>query len=331
MATLLNTLRSGRVLLMDGAMGTELQKLGLAEGENGAAWNALYPERVRAVHEAYRAAGAEVFLTNTFLANHVISLIETFARALQSPTFLDESTRALLELIGPESWGKVFRSDVIAWKNAFDVIGEKAGFRLANLGPVSSTDAVLEFGDLQQVYKSSRFYRLADAILLETCSTPRGRYVIRRLRRDCMPPILLSLTYVRNDAGRLVSCSGHGPEWFARRAAAWGVAALGVNCGRDIDMDDVIEIIRRYRSVTEVPLFARPNAGTPKKVRKRWVYPLMPKEMAARLPELLEAGAAMVGGCCGTTPEHIAAMRPVVEQWNRRHRPPGGASAKRRT
>src|SRR5262249_1344370 len=130
-------------------------------------------------------------------------------------------------------------------------------------------------------------------------------------------PLLLSLTYFRNDAGKLTTYSGHAPEWFAERATSYGVSALGVNCGRDIDMDDIIEIIRRYRKVTDLPLFARPNAGTPQQVDGRWVYPHTPEKMAARLPELLEAGVCMVGGCCGTTPKHIAAFRPVVDAWNR--------------
>jgi methionine synthase I (cobalamin-dependent) len=115
-----------------------------------------------------------------------------------------------------------------------------------------------------------------------------------------------------------VTASGHAPEWFASRAAAWGVAALGANCGRDVDLRDIIEIIRRYRSETDLPLFARPNAGTPRQVKGEWVYPLTPQEMAEQIPELLEAGVAMVGGCCGTTPEHIAALRPVVAAWNAR-------------
>jgi 5-methyltetrahydrofolate--homocysteine methyltransferase len=105
---------------------------------------------------------------------------------------------------------------------------------------------------------------------------------------------------------------------LAHWANGCGIAALGVNCGKDIGMDEIIEIIRQYRKVTDLPLFARPNAGTPTKKGKRWVYPLTPKEMAARLPELLEAGVCMVGGCCGTTPAHIAAMRPIVDAWNRR-------------
>ena len=83
-------------------------------------------------------------------------------------------------------------------------------------------------------------------------------------------------------------------------------------------MDEVIEVIRRYREDTDLPLFARPNAGTPTRIDHRWVYPWTARDLAERLPELLEAGVSMVGGCCGTTPEHIAAFRPVVDGWNSR-------------
>jgi 5-methyltetrahydrofolate--homocysteine methyltransferase len=94
------------------------------------------------------------------------------------------------------------------------------------------------------------------------------------------------------------------------------MVALGVNCGRDITIDDCAEIICRYRTVTDLPLFARPNAGTPTNVDGQWVYPHTPEQMAAELPKLLEAGVSMVGGCCGTTPAHIAAFRRVVDDWN---------------
>jgi methionine synthase I (cobalamin-dependent) len=98
----------------------------------------------------------------------------------------------------------------------------------------------------------------------------------------------------------------------------FGVAGIGVNCGRDIGMDEVIEITRRHRQVTDLPLFARPNAGTPTRVGERWAYPHTPEKMASRLPELLEAGVTMVGGCCGTTPQHIAAFRPFIDEFNAR-------------
>src|SRR5262249_60163604 len=118
--------------------------------------------------------------------------------------------------------------------------------------------------------------------------------------------------------GRMDTIGGRPPEYFGKRAERWGVAALGVNCGRDMGMDEIIEVVRRYRRHTALPLLARPNAGTPKQKGKRWVYPGTPAAMAARLPELLDAGATLVGGCCGTTPEHIAAFRK--KQGHRRRR-----------
>src|SRR5205814_3734550 len=130
-------------------------------------------------------------------------------------------------------------------------------------------------------------------------------------------PVLVSATYYHDTAGKLKTYTEHSPEAIAQQARGIpGVAALGVNCGRDISMDDCAEIIRRYRSVTDLPLFARPNAGTPTQVEGQWVYPRTPEAMAAKLPELLEAGVSMVGGCCGTTPAHIAAFRRVVDAWN---------------
>ena len=83
-------------------------------------------------------------------------------------------------------------------------------------------------------------------------------------------------------------------------------------------IDEILTVVRCYREETDLPIFVRPNAGTPTRVGDRWVYPHTPEQMAARLPELLEAGVSMVGGCCGTTPAHIAAFRPIIDEWNAR-------------
>jgi 5-methyltetrahydrofolate--homocysteine methyltransferase len=274
------------VLLMDGAMGTELQRAGLNLTENATTWNVLHPRRVRAVHRAYRAAGAEVLLTNTFLINAATK---------------HESDR------------------LAAWQAAYELVGPQV-YRIAAVGPVAGDPSRREFDDLRRLCMSGPCDDdCPDAILLETCSSPRVRFALAQLRRQRFElPLLVSLSFVHNDSGKLNTISGHGPEWFAERAAGWGLSALGVNCGRDISVSDCADIIRRYRRVTDLPLFARPNAGTPNKVRGRWVYPLTPRQMAESLPELLEAGVSMVGGCCGTTPEHITALRPVVDQWNSR-------------
>jgi methionine synthase I (cobalamin-dependent) len=296
MADFLQALRSGRVLLMDGAMGTELQKLGLRSEDNGSAWNLLYPKRVRAVHHAYFAAGARVHLSNTFMAN----------------------ANSLFATLGDAGIKMVCTDEV--WSRDYELMAPPGApiFRLAAHGPISGEKADREFDSWSMFHPlwSRGCYEGADAVLLETCSSPRARYALGYVQERGWPT-LLSLTFQHTAAGKLVTFSGHSPGWFAKRAVKYGIVALGVNCGREIDMDDIIEIIRRYRAETDLPLFARPNAGTPTKQGDKWVYPHTPEAMAARLPELLAAGVSMIGGCCGTTPEHIAAFREVVNVWNR--------------
>ena len=112
------------------------------------------------------------------------------------------------------------------------------------------------------------------------------------------------------------------PEDCARAAQRYGAAAVGVNCGKEIGMTDMAEIVQRYRDVCDLPIFVRPNAGSPS--RNRLALSLhAPETMAAGLLPLLEAGVAMVGGCCGTTPEHIRAFREVVDAWNGATQAPG--------
>lgn len=280
--TFFDALHSGRILLMDGAMGTELQRAGIADGECHEAWNLTHPDAVRAIHQAYVAAGASVLVTNTFQAN---------------PTAL---AKHKLEV----PLGKVQEA-------AIDLARTAAGqerFVVASIGPMDNDPQALEqaIPDLRRV----------DALLLETWSDPLVLSVAQQCRIISWSdgvPILLSIAYEKNDKGELQSHSRHPPEWFAMLARQHGIDALGVNCGRDIGLDDIVSIIRRYRKVTDLPLFARPNAGTPTREGDRWVYPLAPKELAERVPDLLDAGVVMIGGCCGTTPEHIAALRDKMK------------------
>jgi 5-methyltetrahydrofolate--homocysteine methyltransferase len=288
---------------MDGAMGTELQRAGIREGECYELWNLTHPDRVRAIHQAYVDAGAEVLLTNTF------QVVRT-SLGRHDPTPW-----------GPSPYDETRKLIALQW-SAYALCRSACGperFVLADIGSYLAGSRAGEFSDLSMLRRAVAWIGRTDALLLETCSTPRVRLAVRAAHKVYPGlPVLLSLTYLRDRSGRVQTISGHSPEWFAERAEQWGVAALGVNCGRDIGMDDIIEIVRRYRAVTALPLFARPNAGTPKRKGKDWVYPHTPATMAKRLPELLEAGVCMVGGCCGTTPEHIAAFRPIIDRWNAR-------------
>jgi 5-methyltetrahydrofolate--homocysteine methyltransferase len=293
-SSFLDVLRSGHVLLMDGAMGTELQRAGIGSDECRELWNLTHPDRVQAIHQAYADAGAEVLLTNTFLAN---------------PSHLD---RFDLE----DRLEEITRSAVRLARKA----AGRSRFVLGDIGPLFDGNGAPEYPDYRDLARVLSSLDGVDGFLFETYSSPHVlsavQYAFHRVA-EVETPLLLSLTYLRSPSGHLVTFSGHSPETYARHAERHGVAALGVNCGRDIDMDDMIEIIRRYRAVTDLPLFARPNAGTPAKQGDSWIYPHSPEAMAARLPELLEAGASMAGGCCGTTPAHIAAFREAIDIRNK--------------
>jgi 5-methyltetrahydrofolate--homocysteine methyltransferase len=270
-------LESGRVLLMDGAMGTELQRAGIAESECYEAWNLTQPEKVRAIHESYVAAGAEVLVANTFQAN-----ANTLARYQQ-----DGNLTAIIQ------------AGVAAARAALS----GSGWVLVDVGPFPNME-------LETVRPILDACREADAVLLETFAEPAEISVFLRASqsgRTPNKPILVSFTF----DGTTLSTFKHGtPEKCAEAVAAMGAAALGVNCGRELDMRACAQILERYRAVTALPLFARPNAGTPSAARE---YPRSPSNMAARLPELLQAGAVMVGGCCGTTPRHIQAFREFLD------------------
>jgi 5-methyltetrahydrofolate--homocysteine methyltransferase len=306
MSRFLEALHSGKVLLMDGAMGTELQRAGIQEGDCCELWNLTHPEKVRAIHQSYIDAGARCIVTNTFQAN-------PFALARKG---VQDKLEAIIEA-GVEIARSVAGGDL---------------FVLGSIGPIADNMCQATIFDYEQ-YQLARARVIrslgeVDALLFETWSDA-GIYILGEVRGELEEdlhrlPILGSFTYRRDrNAGGPCLKEGIRPERLARSIVTNPdcrlLSALGVNCGKDIGMDEILEVIRQYRQATDLPLFARPNAGTPKKEGGRFVYPHTPEQMAARLPELLEAGVSMVGGCCGTTPEHIAAFRKVVDDWNARH------------
>src|SRR5438552_528440 len=226
MSRLLKALRSNRVLLMDGAMGSELRRGGLADDECGELWNLTLPDRVAAIHQAYVDAGAECLLTNTFQANR--------------PALAKHEVEERLE--------DICESAVAIARSA----AAESGFVLADIGPIPGQGGATP-SDPKSLEEVIPDLADVDGVLLETYSDPLALFTVKHCRVVSWAegvPILLSLTYQRDPSGGLCTQSRHPPEWFAMQAKQFGVAALGINCGRDIGMDDVIEIIRRYRHVT---------------------------------------------------------------------------------
>jgi 5-methyltetrahydrofolate--homocysteine methyltransferase len=280
MCSLTNALGSGRILVMDGAMGTQLRRIGGAKEECLEVWNLTQPDKVQAIHRSYVEAGAEVLLANTFQAN-----VPALARHQQQ-----------------DKLAAIIRAGLAHARSALT----RPGWVLADIGPLETTD-------VDAVSAIVDACRGADGLLLETFSdTKQAAAFAHAGRRRLGPktPILISFTF---DATTMRTFKDLAPELCARAAADMGVAALGVNCGRELGMLACADILSRYRATTTVPLFARPNAGTPIADTR---YPRSPNAMAARLPTLFQVGAVMVGGCCGTTPVHIRAFRRAVDAWN---------------
>jgi len=293
MSRFLNALRSGAVLLMDGAMGTELRQAGLRENECAEHWNLTHPDQVREIHRSYRQVGSQCFLTNTF---------QSHPEALQKHGLEDQ-----LEVIN-QSAVALARS-----------VAGTHGFVLGDIGPLAPNPHDEE-AELRSVFRVARSLATADALLFETYSHFSTFLIVQATRQFLTTfakvPILASFTFHRKPNGEVETYDGRDAHFCAKGAQQAGIEALGVNCGREIGMQEIIQIIHDFRQETDLPLFARPNAGTPTRTNDHWKYPHTPEQMALRLPELLEAGVSMIGGCCGTTPAHMAAFRPIVEGWN---------------
>jgi len=275
------TLCSGRILLMDGAMGTELLRAGIGSRECFELWNLTHPERVGAIHRAYLDAGAQCLLTNSFQSNPAALARHGLLDRLEE---INAAAVRLARLAaGPDRW----------------VLGD--------VGPLFP----LETANLGRVLRSLRGI---DAILLETWSVDGLEAADIAVRPEWNPdhlPVLLSFTFRGPSEPGGVPCLADGalPEQVAVAAGRRGIAALGANCGKNVGMSEMAEVLRRYRTATGLPLFARPNAGSPLPSETGWRYSLGPDEMAAAVPALVKAGATMIGGCCGTTPAHVAALR----------------------
>jgi methionine synthase I (cobalamin-dependent) len=278
MRDFITSLRSGKALLMDGAMGTELCRLMNAQVvECCEEYNHCNPALVQSIHRSYLDAGADVLLTNTFQANPDALARRGLGESLHS---IWSAAIGLAHLDHP-----------------------RPRFVLADVGPIENLTPETASAILAECVG-------VDGVLLETWLSLDA--LRRFVDRPLALPLLVSFTFHRT--GDLMTFTGARPEQCVRAAKQFGAAAVGANCGKEIGMSDLLEIVQRYHAACDLPIFVRPNAGSPEK--SGWRYPRTPETMAATLVPLLEAGIAMVGGCCGTTPEHIRAFRDVVDVWN---------------
>lgn len=289
MNDILTRLNAGRVLVCDGAMGTELQAAGLAPGECPELWCIERPEAVLEVHAGYRRAGSDIVECNSFGAN-----------------------RYKLRHFGLEN--RVEEINTAAAELARRVAGPD-GYVMGSLGP---TGAFMEpYGEATEKDFKAAFAEQAvalerggaDLVIVETMTAVEECVAaVRAVRENTELTVVSSFTLdPKADGSGYVSMMGVDPETYAKAARAAGAMILGVNCGTG--PDDMIRIVGHLRAAAGGrPLLAMPNAGMPELENGRTVFRETPEEMGAKAVELARAGAAIVGGCCGTNARHIAAM-----------------------
>lgn len=289
-------------LLGDGAMGTQLMLAGLEQGGCGEAWNLTQPERVLAIQKRYVEAGSDCLLTNTFGGSRI--MLNRHGNAGKAA----EINRAGVEIARAAFSGK--DGYVIGDIGPFGGLMEPYGdFRAADVAAAFAEQAraLIEAG--------------ADAIIVETQTSLEELLLgIQAAKRAGAPCVIGSMAYdVTLDGSTFRTMMGIDPEHAAEFMEEQGADMVALNCGTGMDMERARQAVERYRAVTALPLMAQPNAGQPRLVNMKVVYDEAPEQMAAGVDALLEAGAAIIGACCGSTPSHIQAFRSAIN----RHRTAG--------
>src|SRR5438094_897697 len=294
--TLRDLLNDGKVHVLDGAMGTMLYAKGFFLNVCYDELNLKQPKLVQEVHEAYVRAGAEILETNTFGANPV----KLGSYGLADDT--EKINQAAAELARRAAAGRASVTGAIG----------PLGVRIEPFGPTSREEAFAHF----QRQVRGLLAGGVDGFILETFSdVDEIHEALRAVRSLSDLPVIAQMTI--GDDG--LTHYGTGPETFAKQLTAWGADAVGVNCS--VGPAGVLEAVEKLVKATDRPISAVPNAGLPKDVGDRKIYLASPEYMASYARRMIEAGARIVGGCCGTTPEHIKKIRDYVASVVPRHQP----------
>ena len=266
-------------LFCDGGMGTILQAKGLAGGELPETWNLKRPEDIIDLHCSYLEQGVNIFNTNTFGAN-----------ALKYPDNLEEIVRAAVEL-AKEARRRTGREDAYI---ALDI--GPTGKLLQPMGDLPFEEAVRLFSQVVRTGAEAG----ADLVLIETMSDSyEAKAAVLAAKENCDLPVLITTIY--DASGKLLT--GGTVDSTVAMLEGLRVDALGVNCG--LGPEQMLPIVERMTQVASVPIIVNPNAGLPRTEGGRTVYDVDPEEFSTWMERIAALGVQIVGGCCGTTPDHI--------------------------
>ncbi len=285
-------LRQGEVLCGDGAWGTMLMARGLAPGESPEAMNLSHPEVLAEIAERYVAAGAQLLTTNTFGG----SPLKLAAFGLEERT--EEINAAAVAAVRPVAAGRA-------------LISASVGPTGALLAPYGET-APEEVGAAFERQIRALVAAGADAICIETMiDLAEARLAIEAARAvSTQVPVIATMTFDRIPRGFFTIMGTSVAEACAGLEDA-GADVVGSNCGNGTDT--MVEVAAELVAHTSLPVIIQPNAGLPEHVGGELVYPETPEFMARRVPRLVDLGVRIIGGCCGTGPEHVQALRRAID------------------
>jgi methionine synthase / methylenetetrahydrofolate reductase(NADPH) len=287
MSTLKDLITDGRVHVLDGAMGTMLYSRGVFVNVCYDELNLTQPALVQEVHEEYVKAGAEILETNTFGANPV----KLSSYGLEEQT--EEINRASVALARRAANGRAFVVGAIG----------PLGIRLEPWGPTAREEAIALFTRQARGLLEGG----VDGFILETFSDLNELEAAFRAIRDLAEfPVIAQMTVGQDGS----TSYGTGVEAIATRLTEMGADVVGLNCS--VGPAAMLDAIERMVELTDRPLSAQPNAGLPRAVDDRRIYLASPDYMAQYARRMIQSGARFVGGCCGTTPEHIRKIRDYV-------------------
>lgn len=277
-------------VLLDGGWGTQLQARGLEMGECPDAWNLSHPDKVEDIARAYTQAGSRIILTNTFGANRIS--LSKYDKADKAPEINQKG--AELSKRGTDGQALVFGS-----------IGPTG--KMLMMGEISEEEVKNAFSEQAQSMAQGG----ADGFAVETMSDPKEAVLAVQAAKETGLPVVGCMCY---DSGKNKdrTMMGTTPEQAISALEEAGADVIGANCGQGIE--GYIEISKRLKASTVLPIWIKANAGLPEVEDGEVVYKTTPDEFASFIPKLVEAGANFIGGCCGTTPEFIKTAKTILDQ-----------------
>lgn len=283
-------IKNGDVLVSDGATGTNLQQRGLARGEATESWVLNRPQEILALAQSFVAAGADLILTCTFGATSI---------RLQAANLQDHVEAINLRAV----------------EIARQAVSPSKGFVAGSIGPTGQMlqpYGTLSYDEAFAAYKQQAALLAqagVDLLVIETqFDINEAKAAVMAVRSVSDLPLVCSVSFDRGKRTMM----GVSPAQVAQEIGALAVDLLGINCGRSLE--DNLAALKLLRAETDKPLWFKPNAGLPKLDDSgQPVYDVTPSDMAEQVPAWLATGAQVVGGCCGTSPSHLAAIAAVIK------------------